>query len=67
VAALIEQKQGRAYDEAVTLLTELRDLADHRGERDRFAARIAAMRDEYPTRSGLLQRLRQAGLIQDRR
>ena len=63
VAALIEQKQGRAYDEAVALLGELRDLAEHRGERDRFAARIAAMRDEYPTRSGLLQRLRQAGLI----
>ncbi len=63
MAALIEQKQGRAHDEVVALLGELRDLAEHRGERDRFATHIAAMREEYPTRSGLLQRLRQAGLI----
>ena len=55
-------EQGVAEDALHVLF-----LADHRGERDRFAARIAAMQDEYPTRSGLLQRLRKAGLIQDRR
>ncbi len=63
VTALIAWMQAKAYDEAGALPTERRDLAGYRGERDRFAARIGALRAGYADRRGLLDRLRKAVLI----
>ena len=60
--SLIEQKQAKAYEEAIKLLIDLRDLARRRGQEDSFSARIAQFYEEYRTRSGLLSRLRHAGL-----
>ena len=60
---LIARKTAPAYDEAVALLVELRDLANHRGERSRFDEQIDALQAEYSTRPALLERLRKARLI----
>lgn len=62
VYALIEQKQARAYDEAVALLCELRDLALHRHEAPEFKARVIDIQSKYARRPGLLARIREAGL-----
>ena len=62
VQSLIGHKHARAYDEAIKLLIDLRDLARHRGQGDSFQARIAQLAEEYRTRSGLLSRLHHARL-----
>jgi hypothetical protein len=62
VDALIRQMQGKPYGEAVRLLVQLRDLAEYQGERPAFEARLNRIYEEYPRRSGLLRRLREAGL-----
>jgi len=64
VNALIERMEGKAYDEAVTLLVSLHDLAKYRGEVPAFQARLNRIYGEYSRRSGLLRRLREAGLKQ---
>ncbi|MFN8497975.1 MAG: hypothetical protein U0641_08970 [Anaerolineae bacterium] len=60
---LIEQKQAKAYDEAVKLLVELRDLAQHRGENVQFEARMGAIQEQYARSRTLLERLRKAKLL----
>jgi hypothetical protein len=62
VFSLIEHKQARAYDEAIKLLIDLRDLARHLGQEEHFTTRIVQIYEDYRTRSGLLSRLRHAGL-----
>jgi hypothetical protein len=64
VGALIERREGKAYDEAVTLLVRLHDLTEYRGESEAFQARLNRIYAEYPRRSGLLRRLREVGLQQ---
>ncbi len=63
IFALIEKKQAKAYDEAAALLLELRELARHRKQLDRFQARINQIYADYRSRPGLLSRLSQAGLV----
>ena len=63
VVVLIEQKKATAYAEAVKVLLALRMLADHRGERLPFAARVQALARSYATRPALQRRLREAGLL----
>lgn len=63
VMTLIEQKQAKAYDEAVKLLVELRDLAEHRGEIVQFEARMSAIQERYARSRTLLERLRKARLL----
>ena len=63
VEQLIARKNASAYDEAVALLVDLRDLANHRREQARFDERIAALESEYAKRPSLLERFRKAGLI----
>ncbi len=58
---LIATKQTKAYDEAVRLLTDLRELAA-RGQLPDFAARLAALREAHARKPGLLSRLQQARL-----
>jgi hypothetical protein len=62
VDALIQQRKGKAYDEAVGLLVKLRDVAEYQGERATFRSRLNRICEECRRRSGLLQRLREAGL-----
>ncbi|MSP14739.1 MAG: hypothetical protein EXR62_17495 [Chloroflexi bacterium] len=62
VATLIEQKTTKAYDEAITLLLQLRELAEYQGKVDEFKAQIAGIETQYKNRPALLQRLRSAKL-----
>ncbi len=63
VESLIQQQQGRTYDEAVELLVKLRDLAEYQGKPDVFRARMDALAGRYTRSSSLLKRMRNAGLI----
>jgi uncharacterized Zn finger protein len=67
VEALIEKMQGRAYDEAVQLLFQLRDLADYRGQEAAFQEHLKKIYEQYNRRPALLGRLRKARLDPDRR
>jgi hypothetical protein len=62
VRALIEKKQANAYDEAVAVLRQLRDLAEHLGQLERFASRVHQIAEDYRNRPALRQRLERAGL-----
>jgi hypothetical protein len=63
VYALIEKMQGKPYDEAVALLGQLRELAQHQGQEQAFQERLDAIWEAYPRRRGLLRRLGEAGLV----
>lgn len=63
VFTLIEKKQAKAYDEAIKLVAELRELADYLGEPDRFKNRINDIYEQYRNRPGFISRLRQAKLL----
>ncbi|OQY55592.1 MAG: hypothetical protein DRR08_33155 [Candidatus Parabeggiatoa sp. nov. 2] len=63
ITALIERKQSKPYDEAVTLLVKLRELAEYMGKLDEFNTRLDKLHQQYTRRPGLLNRLRQAKLI----
>ncbi len=63
VMALIPKKQSNAYEEAVKLLSELLELAEHQGKTDAFRARVKAIQEQFPTLSSLKSRMRQARLI----
>jgi hypothetical protein len=65
VRELIAQKHAKAYDEAVRLLVELRDLAHHSGRRADFDAQISTIKKDYHNRPALLARLQEAGITQN--
>ena len=60
--ALIEQKQMRAYDEAVALLRQLHELAVYQGKVPEFVTRLAILRQRYVKRPSLMDRLQKAHL-----
>ena len=60
VHQLIEQKQARAYDEAVTQLRKLKQLAEYQGKTEEFQARINGLYTQYSRRPGFIARLRRA-------
>ena len=62
VEALIGTKLPNKYDEAVSLLAELRDLAVRSGRAGEADARIDALRERHARKPSLLQRLAKAGL-----
>ena len=62
VAELIDTKKISQYDVAVTLLSDLYDLAARDGDPVIFATRLRELRTRYVSRPGLLQRLDRAGL-----
>jgi len=64
IFALIERMQAKPYAEAVRLLGKLRDLAEYQGEEAAFQQRLNRIYEQYSRRSGLLRRLREAGLHQ---
>ena len=59
---LIQQGNGRAYDEAVQLLVKLHDLAIHQGTETACQERLGRIRAANPRRRALLERLDKAGL-----
>ncbi len=61
---LIKQKKGNAYDQAVTHLKDLRDLAQHQGQEATFQARLNTIYRDYRSLSALLRRLRNAKLYE---
>jgi hypothetical protein len=61
-AKLIGTKMPARYDEAVTLLADLRDLARRDGQADEFEGRFAALREEHRRKPSLIDRFDQAGL-----
>jgi hypothetical protein len=62
VAKLIGTKMPARYDEAVTLLTDLRDLARRDGQAGKFEGRFAALREEHLRKPSLIARFDRAGL-----
>jgi hypothetical protein len=65
VLSLIEETKGKAYDEAVKILVELRSLAEHQAEQARFGERVRHIAEQYSNRPALQRRLRWAGLVAD--
>ena len=63
VETLLQQGQARAYDEAVSLLSQLRELAEFQQTQPEFKQRLSALRVRYHSRHSLLKRLDQAGLL----
>jgi hypothetical protein len=62
VDAYLAPGRREDYDQAVSLLVDLRDLAARDGKLDGFVTRLRALRAQYQTRSGLLKRISDAGV-----
>jgi len=62
VDALIQRTTGNAYQEAVALLVQLRDLAVHQGKGTTFEQRLNQIYAQHSRRAALMRRLRDAGL-----
>jgi hypothetical protein len=62
VEDLIDRKQPTAYEQAVTLLKQLRELAEYQGRLPEFEGRVAEIRSRYGRRTALMARLDKAGL-----
>jgi hypothetical protein len=63
VEGLIEQRKTAAYDEAIGILRDLRELARFENRLPEFKERIARMLERYPTLSGLHRRINEARLL----
>ena len=61
-AALIETKNQRDYDTAVTLLRDLRALAERDGSLEVFTKRIGDLRRQHQRKPSLMERFDAAGL-----
>ena len=63
IPSLIEQKKASTYDEALTILKDLRDLAVHQQRVTEFQDKLTIIRSQYPTSQGLNRRLKEARLV----
>lgn len=63
IPGLIQQKKSSAYDEAVSILKDLRDLAAHQNRSSEFQVKMNAIKAQYPTLRGLHSRMKSAGLL----
>jgi hypothetical protein len=63
VTHLIDTNKIREYDLAVELLVDLRDLSERKGHLEDLRRRVQQLRQQYPNRPGLLQRLDRAGFV----
>jgi hypothetical protein len=61
-AALIETKNQRDYDTAVTLLCDLRALAERNGSLEVFTVRVGDLRRQHQRKPSLMERFDAAGL-----
>jgi len=62
VESLIAAKQPKAYDQAVAVLVDLRDLAARKGVGG-FRQRLETLRGEHSRKPALIARLNAAGLL----
>jgi hypothetical protein len=62
VESLVATKLPRKYDEAVSLLVDLRDLAGRAGTTAAFEARLRTLRERHAAKRTFLQRLDKKGL-----
>lgn len=62
VDSLIAKKQVKPYEEAVQILVNLQDLASYQHKQDAFSLQMQRIYKQYSRLSGLLRRLRKAGL-----
>jgi len=62
VFSLIEEKKTNAYDQAITILKDLRDLAEHEKRPSEFQAKMSDIQAQYPRLTALLRRLDEARL-----
>jgi hypothetical protein len=62
VDALIDTRKPAEYDAAVTLLTDLRALAEREDRYEKFTMHTIALRQTHARKSSLIQRLDQAGI-----
>jgi len=62
IDALIATKQPKKYDEAVTLLRDLRDVCVRGGRLDEATKRIAHLSEEHAKKPSLIGRFRKAAL-----
>jgi len=63
VMAAIEQRTSKGYDQAVSQLRELHELAEYRGTQAAFQERLAAIVEQFSRLSGFRSRLSAAGLL----
>ncbi|HEX3786168.1 MAG TPA: hypothetical protein VHX38_41520 [Pseudonocardiaceae bacterium] len=62
VEAMIATRKPAEYDTAVTLLTDLRALAEREDRYDTFTVRTIALRQAHARKSTLIERLDRAGI-----
>jgi len=62
VGKLIASKNPKRYDDAVSLLQDLRDVAGMTGQTSEFSSRMESLCHEHSRKSALLERFRKAGL-----
>jgi hypothetical protein len=63
IDSLLDETRWKAHEEAVNLLVDLRDLAEHRGKPDDFLQRFSAIATANSDRQALMRRFRNAGLL----
>ncbi|MBI2435232.1 MAG: hypothetical protein HYV26_20435 [Candidatus Hydrogenedentes bacterium] len=63
ISEMILTKQPRRYDEAVSLLQDLRDVADLTGQGREFISRLWVLRLENTRKPSFIRRLDKAGLM----
>lgn len=63
VTQLIEQKNARAYNEAVTQLGKLKQLAEYQGQTAVFQARVDGLAAQYARRPAFVERLQKVKLV----
>jgi hypothetical protein len=61
VETRIQTKQPKEYDEAVTLLKDLRELAERQGQREEALSRIRQLRERHGKKPSLMERFDKAG------
>ena len=61
VEELVATRQPKRYEDAVLVLTDLRDLAERTDESD-FRRRLARLRGEHARKTTLIERLHKAGM-----
>lgn len=60
---LIELKKPKAYAEAISILRDLRDLAERDGTKSAFRERIAALLERHRYKQAFLSRVKEAALM----
>jgi hypothetical protein len=63
VHQLIDTRQPKRYDEAVSLLQDLHDLAESQRDEAGFRMKMSALHTKHERKSSLVERFRKAKLL----